>query len=64
MTITELRQRFWAEVATKEMLLEYSPDKTQNDYPCDIRCAWVDFTDYAYKMGWITMKQYCWDATL
>ena len=49
---------FWREVATPEMLSEYRVRKTQNDYSTDIRCAWVDFTDYACKSGMITEKQY------
>ena len=58
MTLKELRKMFWSEVATPEMLLEYEERKTQNDYSTDIRCAWVDFTDYACKSGLITEKQY------
>ena len=58
MTLKELRKMFWREVATPEMLSEYRVRKTQNDYSTDIRCAWVDFTDYAYKSGMITERQY------
>lgn len=58
MTLEELRVMFWCEVATPEMRAECSVHKTQNDYSTDIRCAWVDFTDYAYKSGMITEKQY------
>jgi hypothetical protein len=58
MTLRELRKMFWREVATPEMLSEYRVRKTQNDYSTDIRCAWVDFTDYACKSGIITEKQY------
>lgn len=54
---------FWSEVATPEMRAEYSVHKTQNDYSTDIRCAWVDFTDWACKSGMITQKQ-CDNATL
>ena len=63
MTLKELRKMFWSEVATPEMLTEYSECKTQNDYSTDIRCAWVDFTDWACKCGMITEKQ-CNNATL
>lgn len=63
MTLKELRKMFWREVATPEMLTEYRVRKTQNDYSTDIRGAWVDFTDYAYKSGLITEKQ-CNNATL
>ena len=58
MTLKELRKIFWREVATPEMRSEYRTRKTQNDYSPDVRCAWVDFTDYMYKSGTITEKQY------
>lgn len=58
MTLKELRKMFWSEVATPEMRSEYRVRKTQNDYSTYIRCAWVDFTDYACKSGMITEKQY------
>ena len=57
MTLKELRKMFWHEVATPKMRAEYRTRKTQNDYSTDTRCAWVDFTDYAYKSGMITEKQ-------
>ena len=63
MTLEELRVMFWSEVATPEMLTEYRVRKTQNDYSTDIRCAWVDFTDFACKSGMITQKQ-CDNAVL
>ena len=63
MTLKELRKMFWSEVATPEMLSEYRVRKTQNDYSTDIRCAWVDFTDFARKSGMITEKQ-CNNVTL
>ena len=58
MTLKELRETFWREVATPEMRSEYRTHKTQNDYSTEIRWAWVDFTDYAYRSGMITEKQY------
>ena len=57
MTLKELRKMFWREVATPEMLAEYRTSKTQNDYSTDVRCAWVDFVDYAQGSGIITEKQ-------
>ena len=57
MTLEELREMFWSEIATPEMRAEYRAYKTQNDYSTDIRCAWVDFTDWAGKSGMITEKQ-------
>ena len=63
MTLKELRKMFWSEIATPEMRAEYRIRKTQNDYSTDIRCAWVDFIDWACKSGRITEKQ-CNNATL
>ena len=57
MTLEELREMFWSEIAAPEMRAEYRAYKTQNDYSTDIRCAWVDFTDWACKSGMITEKQ-------
>ena len=57
MTLKELRKMFWGEIATPEMRAEYRIRKTQNDYSTDIRCAWVDFIDWAFKSGIITEKQ-------
>ena len=57
MTLKELRKMFWGEIATPEMRAEYRIRKTQNDYSTDIRCAWVDFIDWACKSGIITEKQ-------
>ena len=63
MTLEELREMFWSEVATPKMRAEYRAYKTQNDYSTDIRCAWTDFTDWACKSGMITQKQ-CDNAVL
>ena len=57
MTLKELRKMFWSEIATPEMRSEYRTRKTQNDYSTDIRCAWVDFVDYAGGLGMITEEQ-------
>ena len=57
MTLKELHKMFWGEIATPEMRSEYRTHKTQNDYSTDIRCAWVDFIDWACKSGIITEKQ-------
>ena len=57
MTLKELRKMFWREVATPEMRAEYRTRKTQNDYSADVRCAWVDFVDYADERGLISEKQ-------
>jgi hypothetical protein len=55
-TQKEIRTNFW------QMLQETAPDlaklkrakKRQNDYPADIRCAFVEYTDYLQKNGVIT----------
>lgn len=57
MTIRELRKMFWREIATKEMCLEYSPKKSQNDYSTNVRCYWCDFVESARRCGMITDKQ-------
>lgn len=57
-TQKELRAAFW------EMLKESAPElaelyrtkKRQNDYPTDIRCAWVDYTDGLHRSGEISEK--------
>jgi hypothetical protein len=55
-TKKEIRANFW------QMLQETAPElakmkrarKTQNDYPADIRCAFVDYTDQLARVGQIT----------
>ena len=57
-TKTEIRAAFW------QMLQETAPDlakmkrakKTQNDYPADIRCAFVDYIDQLARAGQITQN--------
>lgn len=57
-TQKEIRTNFW------QMLQETAPDlaklkrakKTQNDYPADIRCAFVEYTDNLQKSGVITQS--------
>ena len=49
---------FWDEIATDEMKKEFRTRKTQNDYSCDIRCAFVDYVDSLNKDGQITDNQY------
>ena len=57
LTFKQVRKMFWDEIATDEMRKEYRTRKTQNDYSCDIRCAFVDFVDSLAKDGQITWKQ-------
>lgn len=55
-TKKEIRTAFW------QMLQETAPElaklkrarKTQNDYPADIRCRFVDFTEELARAGQIT----------
>mgnify|MGYP007071576586 FL=1 len=55
-TKTEIRANFW------QMLQETAPElakmkrakKTQNDYPADIRCAFVEYTEKLARAGQIT----------
>ncbi len=55
-TKKEIRTAFW------QMLQETAPElaklkrtrKTQNDYPADIRCRFVDFTEQLARAGEIT----------
>jgi hypothetical protein len=57
-TKTEIRAAFW------QMLQEIAPDlakmkrakKRQNDYPADIRCLFVDYTDQLARSGVITQS--------
>ena len=58
LTFKQVRQMFWDEIATDEMRKEFRTRKTQNDYSCDIRCAFVDYVDSLNKDGQITDNQY------
>ena len=57
-TKNEIRANFW------QMLQETAPHlakmkrvkKTQNDYPADIRCAFVDYTDQLARSGEISQR--------
>ena len=57
-TKKEIRANFW------QFLQETAPDlaklkrtrKTQNDYPTDIRCAFVQYVDDLLKNGQISEK--------
>ena len=57
-TAKEIRANFW------QMLQETAPElaklkrarKTQNDYPADIRCAFVDYTDKLQREGAISQQ--------
>lgn len=51
--VRDLRIQFWNEFPDyKDAYFSYK--KTQNDYPTDVRCAWVDFVERMRKDGLIT----------
>ena len=49
-TQKELRRAFWEE----NMDLQRHPGWTQNDYPTDTRCRWVEFVDHLFRSGTIS----------
>jgi hypothetical protein len=59
-TFKQIRANFWA------MLQNTAPElaklkrtrKTQNDYPTDIRCAFVEYIETLYRSKEITEKTY------
>lgn len=53
-TQKEVRKQFWNEFP--QFKSEYRSNKRQNDYSCDIRCAFVDWVDYLMKSGEISEK--------
>lgn len=55
MKTIEIRASFWN--AFPQFKSDYKRGKKQNDYCCDIRCAFVDYVDYLMKNGEITEKQ-------
>ena len=44
-TQKELRRFFWEE----NPYLKRHPGWTQNDYPADTRCRWVEFVDLMFR---------------
>ena len=53
-TEEEIRMVFWDSHPQYDE--EYHPSKSQNDYKCDIRCAFVVFVDNLNKNGTITAE--------
>jgi hypothetical protein len=51
-TITEVRTAFWDE--NSKYAPEFKARKRQNEYSCDIRCAFVEYVDYLRKDGRIS----------
>lgn len=52
LTKAQARKLFWS--SHPEFLHFKTKGKTQNDYPADVRMAWVDFVDYLHKDGIIS----------
>ena len=50
----EIRNAFWNEFP--QFKSEYRSNKRQNDYCCDIRCAFVEWVDSLMKSGRISEK--------
>ena len=51
-TISEVRAAFWAE--NPQYTGDYRVTYRQNDYHCDIRCAFVDWLDHVHRAGIIS----------
>lgn len=54
LSITQLRTCFWS--SFPEFRKYFTKGKRQNDYPCDVRCAWVAFVDMMYRDNQISNK--------
>jgi hypothetical protein len=57
LTFKQVREMFWAEIATEEQRKDFRVRKSQSDYNCDIRCSFIDFADSLNKNGQITDRQ-------
>jgi hypothetical protein len=55
-TFKEVRASFWN--AHPQFKSEYRKTYTQNQYRVDIRCAWVEWLEYLYKVDEIKEKLY------
>jgi len=52
-TQADVRAAFWLD--HRHYRLRYwRSDKAQNDYPVDVRCAWVDYIDRLQRDGTIS----------
>ena len=52
-TQADVRNAFWLTFFVEGKPREYR-GKTQNQLPCDLRCAFVDFVDHLQKEGTIS----------
>jgi hypothetical protein len=50
-----LRAAFW-ETYSDSIARHYRRGKRQNDYPADVRMAWVDYVDACQRNGAISEK--------
>jgi hypothetical protein len=57
-TFKEIRANFWQMLqnTAPELAQLKSAKKTQNDYPADIRCAFVEYVENLYRSKQITEK--------
>lgn len=53
-TVSQVRTAFWE--AHPQFKNDYRKTFRQNQYHCDIRCAFVDYVDYLLKDGQISEK--------
>ncbi len=56
-TQSQVRAAFWRDLDSMGAPgINCKPGKTQNDYPADIRAAWVDYVDLLARRGEISAK--------
>lgn len=55
LTQKAVRQLFWD--TYPQFKSEFRTRKRQNDYSCEARCTFVEFTEFLFKDGQITEKQ-------
>lgn len=53
-TVTEIRQAFWDQ--NEDLKHHYRVSKKQNDYPLDVRLAFIDYLQSMRKSGEISEK--------
>ena len=53
-TQSQIRAAFWNDLEAMGAPGKCKPGKTQNDYPADVRVAWVDYVDLLARFGEIS----------
>lgn len=53
-TQTEIRESFWEFLPGTYSHTQNGKRKTQNDYPCEVRSAFVDYVDMLARSGEIS----------